>query len=157
MVSAPGRLCPPSDTEPERVLSKSAGNVLVPGHPTSAIVCRYWGHSPLGFAPGRPSRSEFGHAEGTLAQARRIMRRDVTAYLAAELNALPRIGPHANCDEELNARSELFLFHYRGGGEARVLITRARCFPTTNGRIVRGAIGSTHGNGEEHWIDEGLL
>ena len=130
---------------------------MVPGHPTGAVVCRYWGRSPLGFAPGHPSRGEVGHAEGTLAEARRITRPYVTTYLASELDALPPIGPHPNCDEELGGRSELFLFHYRGGGEARALITYADCIPVENGRIVRGALGSLHGNGELHWVDEGLL
>src|SRR5271169_4000994 len=160
-VSAPVRLCPASDNDPGRVLSKSAGDVMVPGHPTSAIVCRYWGHK-LGLPPGRRSLGELGHAEGTLAEARRISREDVTAYLAAELDTLPRIGPHPNCDELLGGRSELFLFRYprdgfRYPGEARVLITYAACVPVENGRIVRGALGSLHGNGELHWVDEGLL
>lgn len=127
---------------------------MVPGRPTSAIVCRYWGRA-LGSLS--VPQGERGHAEGTLAEARRITRKDVTAYLAAELDALPRIGPHPNCDEELGARSELFVFHYRGAGEARVMITRVACIPVTNGRIVRGALGSLHASGEEHWVDEGLL
>jgi hypothetical protein len=130
----------------------ASDKTLVPGHPTSAIACRYWGRTI-----GSPREGELGHPRGALAEARRITRPDVASYLAAELDALPAIGPHPNCDELLGGRSELFLFRYPKRAEARALITYAACIPVTNGRIVRGALGSLHGNGEPHWVDEELL
>ena len=47
-VPASSRLCPPSDATPRPLLlSKTATDVLVPGHPASALICRYWGTSGL--------------------------------------------------------------------------------------------------------------
>jgi len=99
-VAAPLGLCPARDRPFRSVLSRRAGEVLVPG---------------------------------------------------------PPISPRANCDEVLGDRSELFLFRYPKGGEARALIVTAGCIPVVNGRIVRAAIGSLHGSGETHWVDEELL
>jgi hypothetical protein len=161
-VPASSRLCPASDAEPRALLlSKTATDVLVPGHPTGALICRYWGISGRIPAPEdkrvRIPRGEHGHAVYTIADARRVVRQDVTSYLAGELDALPPIGPHPNCDEVLGGRSELIAFHYRGGGEARVIFYLEGCVAVRNGRTSRYGLGMGHGNGESHWADEELL
>jgi hypothetical protein len=160
-VAAPARLCPQSDARPRSILSRSAGDVLVPGHPTSALVCRYWGRSGEAHEPEDLHAGiiygEHGHAERSLAGARRAVRQDITRQLARELDALQPIGAHANCDEVLGGRSELIVFHYHGGGEARILIVLEACVPAGNGRIVRAGLGLGRGNGETHWIDEAML
>lgn len=160
-VSAPSRLCPPSDAKPRLVLSRSAGDVLVPGHPTSALICRYWGRSgelpePEDLHAG-VIYGEHGHAERSLAQARQVARQDITRELARQLDVLQPISPHANCDEVLGGRSELFVFHYGGVREARVLIVLENCVPVGNGRIVRAGLGLGRGDGWAHWIDEAML
>jgi hypothetical protein len=157
-----GRLCPPSDATPRRLLhSKTATDVLVPGHPTSALICRYWGRSSGIPEPederARIREGEHGHPVYTIAGARRVVRKDVTSYLASELDALPPIGPHPNCDEVLGGRSELISFYYRGGGEARVIFHLEGCVAVRNGRIASYGLGMGHGNGESHWADEALL
>jgi hypothetical protein len=161
-VPASARLCPPSDATPRPLLlSKTATDVLVPGHPTSALICRYWGKSgPKPEPEGKRARipkGEQGHDVYTIADARRVMREDVASYLASELDALPPIGPHPNCDEVLGRRSELIVFYYRGGGEARVIFYKEGCVAVRNGRTARYGLGMGHGNGEEHWTDEALL
>jgi hypothetical protein len=160
-VRASSRLCPPSDAAARPLLSKAATDVLVPGHPTGALICRYWGRSGRKPEPederARVWEGEHGHPVHTIAEARRVVREDVTGYLAGELNALPRIGPHPNCDEVLGGRSELIIFHYRGGGEARVIFYMEGCVAVGNGRIARYGLGMGHGNGEGHWTDEALL
>jgi hypothetical protein len=144
-VAASARLCPPSDAKPRGLLlTRSATDVLVPGHPTSALICRYWGR-------------EDEHAVYTIAGARRVLRLDVTSYLASELDALPPIGPHPNCDEVLGDRSELIVFKYRGHGEARVIFFDRGCVAVANGRTARYGLGMGHGDGETHWNDEALL
>jgi hypothetical protein len=156
-VSPSLRPCPASDETPSLVLSSSAGDVLVPGQPTSALICRYWG-GRTSKINGRLTRGELGHAAWSLAGARRIVRQDVTSYLASELNALPPISPHANCDEELSKRSELIVFYTRGAADARVQIIAAGCIPVSNGQIERSALNLGHGNGElPSWLDEDLL
>ena len=85
------------------------------------------------------------------------MRQDVTNYLARELDALPSISPHPNCDEVLGGRSELIVFYYRGGGEARVTFFVEGCVAVGNGRTVRYGLGMGNGKGGGHWTDEGLL
>lgn len=109
-VRASSQLCPPSDATPRRLLlSKAATDVLVPGHPTSAVICRYWGRSGHRPEPederARIPEGEHGHVVYTIAQARRVVRQDVTSYLASELDALRPIGPHPNCDEVLGGRA----------------------------------------------------
>jgi hypothetical protein len=135
--------------------------MLVPGHPVSALVCRYWGRSGripependrAGIADG-----EHGHAVHTVAEARRVTRQDVARYLASELDALPPIGPHPNCDEVLGGRSELIVFHYRRRDEVRVVFYLEGCVAVSNGRTARYGLGMGHGNGETHWADEALL
>jgi hypothetical protein len=86
-----------------------------------------------------------------------VVRQDVTSYLASELDALGPIGPHPNCDEVLGGRSELIVFYYRGGGEARVIFYVEGCVAVRNGRTARYGLGMGHGNGESHWADEDLL
>jgi hypothetical protein len=135
--------------------------VLVPGHPTSALICRYWGRSGSRPEPederARIPEGEHGHALYTIAEARRVVRQNVTSYLASELDALEPIGPHPNCDEELGGRSDLIVFYYRGGGEARVIFYIRGCVAVGNGRTARYGLGMGHGNGETHWADEALL
>ena len=155
-LSAPvsSRQCPPNDARPRALLlSSTATDVLVPGHPTSALICRYWGRS----ARGQFSEGKRGHAVNTIAGARRVVRHDVTSYLASELDALRPIGPRPNCDEVLGGRSELITFYYRGGGEARVIFYAECCVAVENGRTARYGLGMGHGNGESHWKDEELL
>jgi hypothetical protein len=163
-LSVPGslRLCPPSDATPGPVLlSKTATDVLVPGQPASALICRYWGRSRRLPASedelARIPKGEHGHAAYTIAQARRVVRQDVTSYVASELNALGPIGPRPHCDEELGGRSELIVFYYRGGGEARVIFYLTGCVAVGNGRTARYGLGMGHGNGENHWTDEAML
>ena len=161
-VPASSRLCPSSDAAPRTLLlGKTATDVLVPGHPTSALICRYWGRSGRVAGPGderaRIGEGEHGHRVATLAGARRVVRQDVTSYLARELDALRPIGAHANCDEVLGGRSELIVFHYHGGGEARVIFDVEGCVAVRNGRTARYGLGMGHGTGEEHWVDEALL
>jgi hypothetical protein len=156
------RLCPSSDAKPRLLLlGKTATDVLIPGHPTSALICRYWGKSGQIPEPederARIPEGEHGHAVYTIAQARRVVRQDVTSYLTSELDALRPIGPHPNCDEVLGERSELIVFYYRGGREARVIFYAEGCVAVRNGRTARYGLGMGHGNGEEHWADEALL
>jgi hypothetical protein len=133
--------------------------VLVPGDPTSALICRYWGRSGENHEPedlrARVLHGEHGHAERSLAEARQVVSQHVTRRLAGELDALRPIAPHANCDEVLGGRSELFVFRYRGGGETRVLLVLEGCVPAGNGRTVRAGLGL--GGGESHWLDEAML
>lgn len=123
--------------------SKRAASVLVPGRPTSVVICRYYGWSDV-----RP--------RGVLAEARQIVRADVLGYLTSELDALPSPTRRENCDEVMGGRADLFIFRYRAAPEARVLMLREACFPAGNGRIMRNAIGAGHG-GEGHWGDEQLM
>jgi hypothetical protein len=155
-VSVTGRECPASDAKPRLVLDSSAGSVLVPGHPTSALFCRYWGGG-LGDVKGHVVESEHGHPARGFAGARLLVRQDLTSHLAGELDALGPIGPHPNCDEVLGGRSELIVFRYRRAGVARVLIVLSACVPVSNGRIVRAGLGMGDRDGETHWLDEALL
>jgi hypothetical protein len=143
-VSAPLHLCPVSDARPRLVLNRSATNVLVPGYPTDVLICRYQGFSE-------------GHAGRGLAGARRVVRQDVTSYLASELDALGSPPKVAQSCPDFGGRSDLFVFRYPGAGTARVLLTVASCIPVTNGRVVRDGLGLRFRAGELHWPDEGLL
>jgi hypothetical protein len=163
-VRASSRLCPASDAAPRRLLlGKTATDELVPGHPASALICRYWGRSGRVPEPederARIAEGEHGHAVHTIAEARRVVRRDVTSHLASELDALPPLRPNPtglNCDEALGGRSELIVFFYRGGGEARVIFYVTGCVAVRNGRTARYGLGMGQ-IGEEHWVDEALL
>jgi hypothetical protein len=139
---AASRQCPARFRPLPRV-GKEGGGVLVPGRPTSAVICRYYEDSDV-----RP--------RGVLAEAREIVRADVLGYLTSKLDSLPAPTRHENCDEVMGGRADLYVFGYRHARDARVLILRAGCFPATNGRIVRNAIGAGHGN-EVHWEDEELM
>ena len=143
-VPASSRLCPPSDTTPRGLLlSKTATDVLVPGHPTSALICRYWGSSGRIPEPederARIPEGEHGHAVYTIAEARRVVRQDVTSYLASELDALRPIGPHPNCDEELGGRcrADRLLLSRRRRSASHFLPRRLRCGAQRPDRPIR--------------------
>jgi hypothetical protein len=161
-VPASSGLCPPSDAAPRPLLlSRTATEVLVPGHPAGALICRYWGRSrPIPEPEDERARirgGEHGHPVYSIAEARRVVRQDVTSYVASELDALHPIGPRPHCDEVLGRRSELIVFYYRGGGQARVIFYLEGCVAVRNGRTARYGLGLGHGNGESHWLDEELL
>jgi hypothetical protein len=163
-VPASSRLCPPSDAVSRPLLlGKTATDVLVPGHPASALICRYWGRSDRVPEQGdereraRIRAGGHGHAEYAIAGARRVVRQDVTSYLAGELDALGPIGPHPHCDEQLGGRSELIVFYYRGGDQARVIFYLHGCVAVSNGRVARNGLAMGDGKGERHWTDEALL
>ena len=94
---------------PPLLLGKTATDVLVPGHPAGALICRYSGRSGRMPEPederARIPEGEHGHAVYHRGEARRVVRQDVTSYLASELDALGPIGPHSSCDEVLGGRS----------------------------------------------------
>jgi hypothetical protein len=141
-VSASRHSCPASDVKPRLVLDRSATPVLVPGHPTGVLICRYF----------------YARQQATnLAGARQVARQDVTSYLASELNALPPPPKLTGTCPEFGGRSELFVFRYPGGSTARVLLVMACRIPVTNGRVVRQGLGLHFRGGEVHWPDEGLL
>lgn len=144
--SAPRRACPARDTSPRRVLAPSATTVLVPGHPTSALICRYWGGS------------EPGHRARTVAEALQVSRQYVISRVAHRLNALPLITSKALIICPLSpaggGRTVLFVFRYRGRQDATVLFGGG-CGKVTNGRITRD--GLPLDNNGEHWAGEGLL
>ena len=118
--------------------------MLVPDHPTDVLICRYWGFRE-------------GHTGESLAGARRVLRHDVTSYLASELDALGPVPKVARSCPQFGGRSELFIFRYPDGGTARVLLIMAGCIPVTNGRVLRDGLDLRFRAGELHWPDEGLL
>ena len=79
------------------------------------------------------------------------------SVLPIRRNLCPQSDATPRGDEILGGRSDLIIFHYNSGTQARVRITRAGCIPVTNGTITRGALGAGHGDGEVHWPDESLL
>jgi hypothetical protein len=122
----------------------------VPGHPVSALICRYWG----GFEP-RP---------GTLAEALQVSRQYVVSRMASELNALPLESERRlhHCPDTLlpigGYRTVLFVFRYRGTGDAAVLLEGEGCEKITNGRIARDGLNLPHiPFPKEHWPDEGMI
>jgi len=140
-VSAPLHLCPEGDRA-SRVLSKSATLVLVPSHPTSALICRYWGGA------------EPGHRAKTLAEALQVRRQGVASHMASELNALRPAAGNMQCPAipVRGGRTVLFVFGYRGTGDATVLFGGG-CGIATNGRVFRDGLGDSG----EHWPDEGIV
>jgi hypothetical protein len=127
-------------------LVSGSSTVLVPGHPTGALICRYSANGTLG--SDRPRR---------LAGGVQVVKPDVIRHLVGELNALPPrpTDPVQSCPD-FSGRSDLILFRYHGAGEARVQITSRGCVPVSNGRIERAG-DTLHGIAETYWPDEGLL
>ncbi len=117
--------------------------MLVPGHPTAVLICRYTALEDLGL-------------RGTSAGALSVVRPDVTDRLAGAFDALPPLVRGRSCPV-FGGRSELFVFRYTGGRTARVLLRMEGCVPVTNGRVVRDGLGLHLAAGEAHWPDEGLL
>lgn len=104
-MSVARHLCPQAlvrvnrDMAPARVLAKSATPVLVPGHPTGLVVCRFGALDN----PGVP---------GALAGAVSVAREDAIRRLAGEFDALRPIPRYASCPV-FGGRSELFVFAIR--------------------------------------------
>jgi hypothetical protein len=137
-----------SDRKPRRVLSKSATLVLVPGRPVSVLICRYWG----GFEP-RP---------GTLAEALQGSSQYAVSRMASELNDLPQSERPGRCPDALlpmgGYRSVLFMFRYRGAGDAAVLREGDLRETVTNGRVARDGLELPHiPFPNQHWPEEGMI
>jgi hypothetical protein len=133
-------VCPRRDLG---VLDKSATLVLVPGHPTGLLACRYASFDDLGI-PGA-----FGGAvSATRGQA--------IAHLASEFDALGPLKRGLSCPV-FGGRSELFMFSYKDARTVRVRLIMHGCIPVTNGRVVREGLGLHFAGGEVHWPDESLL
>jgi hypothetical protein len=122
----------------------------VPGHPLSALICRYWG----GFEP-RP---------GTLAEALQAASQDVVSHMASELNDLPLESERQldNCPDTLRPvggyRTVLFVFRYRDTGPAAILLEGEGCEKVTNGRIARDGLKLPHiPFPNQHWPEEGII
>jgi hypothetical protein len=121
----------------------------VPGHPVSALICRYWG----GFEP-RP---------GTLAEALQVSRQGVVSRMASELNALPLESESlGRCPDTLlpvgGYRSVLFVFRYRGVRDAAVLREGDLCETVTNGRVARDGLKLPHiPFPNQHWPEEAMF
>jgi hypothetical protein len=143
-VPASSRLCPPSDATPRPLLlSKTATNVLVPEHPASALICHYWGTSGRIPEPederARIPDGEHGHAVYTLAEARRVVRSDVTSYLASELDALRPIGPPPKLRRGARRtfRADRLLLSRRRRSASHFLHRRLRCGAQRPDRPIR--------------------
>jgi hypothetical protein len=118
----------------------ATARVLVPAHPTGALICRYWGPN------------DRGHRPGSLAGALHVENANAVDRLAVRLDALPPAPSHPSCPA-FGGRSDLIFFHYRGAGDDPVRIVREGCVPVSNGRLVRSGLGLPYG----HWPDTGLL
>jgi len=140
-VQTPDSLCPPTPSVYRRTSSLTT---LVAGHPTTALICRYV--RPL----VRGSIAHY-HAVGAL----RVSRDTVVDQMVRKLDALPAYPSHPtpSCPTSSD-RSDLIIFKYRAGGEARVTIMKGGCSPVSNGRLVRFGLGLVGG---DHWPDEALL
>jgi hypothetical protein len=142
-VPAPRHACPASDAVPRRVLDRSPGPVLVPGHPTAALICRYTGLDTPGL-------------HGRLAGALAVVQPTVVGHLSSEFDALPPLARQRSCPA-FGGRSELFVFRRAGASTARVLLSMDGCIPVTNGQVVRNGLALSLDRSEAHWPDEGLL
>jgi hypothetical protein len=139
------RRCPQRDLRPEASPDARTASVLVPRHPTGALLCRFWG------LDDRP------HRVGTIAGSLSVSRLDALDRLAARLDALPRFptSPSPSCPAAFG-RVELFLFHYRHTSDDPVYVEPSGCIPVSNGRLVKIGIGRLQ-LGQSHWPDEALL
>jgi hypothetical protein len=136
--------CPRSDAQHESSPDPATAEVLVPAHPTGALICRYWGSHDQG--------REFHLAQEGSATSRQAVDR-----MAQRLNALPPMfrGPHS-CPV-FGERSVLIFFHYSHASDDPVRIVVFCLIPVSNGRIVNEGLGGLGSVGEIHWPDEGLL
>jgi hypothetical protein len=141
--SAAPRLCPASDASPRRVLDHTPTPVLVPGHPSSVLICRYTGLNTPGL-------------RGVRAGALSVTSAGAAARLGRELDALRPFARGQSCPA-FGGRSELFVFAYPNASAARVLLSMDGCIPVTNGRVTGEGLDLHLGAGEVHWPDEGLL
>jgi len=114
---------------------------MVPGEPTGALVCRYWGRGDAGGSPY------------TLAQQRYVLPGHKLSQLAAGLDALKPTRTIASCGTA-GGRSVLVMFRFAGEPDDPVRIIRSGCTVVSNGHLERLATGLEVG---EHWPDEGLL
>jgi hypothetical protein len=140
-VQTPDSRCPPTPSVNRRTASLTT---LVAGHPTTALICRYV--RPL-------ARGSLAHYH--VVDALRVSRETTVEHMVRKLDALPAYPSHPapSCPAS-GDRSDLIIFGYRAGGEARVTITEGACAPVSNGRLVRFGLGLV---GRDHWPDEALL
>jgi hypothetical protein len=136
--------CPSTDVRHEASPDPTTARVLVPNHPTGALICRYWGFHDLG-------------RKGDFAGARSVADTTALNRAAAVLDKLPPSyeGSPATSCPELGGRSDLIFFHYRRASDDPVRILKECRVPVSNSRLVKEAIGI--GPAESHWPDEGLL
>lgn len=134
--------CPGSDAHAEASPEPITASVLVPAHPTSALICRYWG------------LSDPGHREASLAKTLSVHNAVVADHLAERLDALPPFPrKRASSCPSFGGRSDVIFFHYRLASDDPVRIKREACVPVSNGRLLRAGLSLPY----RHWPDEGLL
>ena|SRR5450759_1763739 len=135
--------CPARDLRRLSSPEPRTATVLVPPHPTGALVCRYWGLDDPGYV-------------GTVAASRSVPSVDALDRLAGRLDALPPFptNPPPSCPADFG-RSELIFFHYRGASDDPVHIVPGGCTPVSNGRLTM--IGLRLMLGQARWPDESLL
>jgi len=136
------RRCPASDVRVEASPEPATASVLVPAHPTSALICRYWG------------LSDPGHREEALAGTLTIHNAVSMGHLAMRLDALPPFPtkPLPSCPS-FGGRSGVIFFHYHRTSDDPVRIKREGCVPVGNGRLLRLGLSLP----QRHWSDEALL
>lgn len=135
--------CPPRAFGPGALAYYPPG-VLVPGHPTSVLICRYGSLQDIGLP-------------GDLAGALSVSRSAVTSHLASDFDSLPFRRPQGNCPE-VGERSELFIFRYPNASTARVRLLMTKCILVTNGWVSRKGLALHFSWPREiRWADEGLL
>jgi hypothetical protein len=141
-VSASRHLCPTRDLKSE-VLDKAGTLVLVPGHPSALLICRYGSLEQLGLP-------------GALAGALSVRSPSAVDHLATEFDALRHLVPGPRCPRFVG-RSELFIFRYPNARPVPVRLSMDGCIPVTNGRVVRDGRSLHLAGGAEHWPDQSLL
>lgn len=141
-VSAPRQLCPASDLKQD-VLDKAATVVLVPGHPSALLICRYGSLEQLGLP-------------GALVGALSVVSPAAIDSIATRFDALGPLVPGRSCPS-FGGRSELFVFRYPNARTVSVRLSMDGCIPVTNGRVVRDGLGLHVAGGADHWPDQSLL
>jgi hypothetical protein len=138
------RHCPARNTRHETSPDPRTASMLVPDHPTSALVCRYWG------------LDDPGHRAASLARAFSTSNTKLLERLTVRLDALPPFPtrPSPSCPADFG-RSELIFFHYRATSDDPVRLETGGCRPVSNGRLVK--LGLALARGKAHWLDEELL